>query len=99
MRKDNWICDCEPPLPDLMLYSERKCEVCKMKYSDINKRIKANNNNYATRRYCPKCMKICGNRRHQSILYMASMLTYYDMVNGKRIRKYTQAGLKRLKML
>jgi hypothetical protein len=102
MRKlrNNWVCDCLPPLPDLMSNNEKICQVCKMKKSDIKKRIKETNNNYAVRRYCPKCDKVCMNRRHQSILYMASMLTYWDRDNkGKLIMKYTQAGLKRIASL
>lgn len=100
MRKDNWICDCKSPLPDLMSYNERECKVCGMKYSDIKKRIKSTNNTYAVRRYCKKCSKICMNRRHQSIMYRASLCTYWDRdKEGVLIQKYTQAGLKILEML
>ena len=71
-----------------------------MKYSDIKKRIKATNNNYAVRRYCPKCKIVCNNRRHQPILFEASKLTYYDRdEKGNLILSYTQAGLKWLNRL
>lgn len=26
----NWICNCNSPLPDLISYKEKSCEVCKM---------------------------------------------------------------------
>lgn len=36
-----WICDCSPPLPDLMPYWEKKCKVCKkVKPLETNKKIK-----------------------------------------------------------
>lgn len=35
-----WICDCLPPLPDVMSSTENKCEICGMKKKDIIKRIK-----------------------------------------------------------
>lgn len=100
MRKDNWICDCVSPLPDMMAGHEKICQVCKMKKTDIKKRIAESNNNYAVRRYCRKCYKVCRNRRHQSILYRASLCTYWDRdKKGVLIQKYTQAGLKILSML
>lgn len=100
MNKDYWVCDCKPPLPDLMNKNEKKCEVCGMKKSDIKKRIKEANHNYAVRRYCRKCYRVCKNRRHQSILYRASLCTYWDRdKKGVLIQKYTQAGLKILSML
>jgi len=48
----NWICDCAPPLPDLMSGDISKCEICKKvkpkeKYSRKNNKNK--NYEYTTK--------------------------------------------------